>query len=620
MQPIESLCIRAPFFPPLNLFIPILHKSHLPGLLPPPPDLSDMAFEQVEDDSAPQMLNTLIIKSQMGTGKTTSFVNHINSFSGKCLVLANRRSILFSLLGKVDDMQLYANLSCKQLQAAQKLCITIESLHRLCGDRLELPLPTYDLIVIDELPATLMQLTSTTVKRRSLTMQVFQHLLYACGTLVACASDCGPEDCEFLLTLRPDRHALFVENLFAQNAERLLVYTNKNNFMEQLRICLKTQRRVYIAADELRWIKKMRQLVEELWPQARVQEYSSKTSHLAQHQDELLHPEIAWQNYDVVLTTPTITHGIDFCHSSHFSQQFYFATGRSIPPRCIIQCLRRVRTTALHLVHLYVVQHKTEKQPLTENNFDISQLKNLDWAKWKISPDTAQVMMNYSDPLTCLGVRFLNEAETKSHCQHHIMNGWKDTGGPVVMMDRCNAPLTHDMLNSQPSNEAISKSLSPPKPSMDCEGPPKQLSRSAHLPPSTAQPVKHAPISLEILSADECFSTFELFLSLVYDLGFVTILKKEWRISVLDSDYCSERQLDKACVLLAILLDTPEPQLKESFCALEKKTTIIGKLTAALKRQTVSQFGLTGYRIQRVARKYESRSKSFRSQYTLTLT
>ncbi len=396
---------------------------------------------------------TLIVKSQMGTGKSTQFINYINQLdkNNKILLLANRRSILLNLSGRslsgrsnnnqdnisiskkneiqlnqINTIQLYEKKSPEELININKLCITIESLHKLAAT--EHGLIHYTLLIIDELPATLDQILSSTVNLPRYTFAVLQHLIKTSDAVMVFSSDDRNVDIQFIKKLRsynlnsPIYHVI---NEYKEGGHIMNVFNNYNDFKLLIINKVKEENvKIYIGTDTKSFAKKIYQEINEI-NNKKIRLYSSENAALVEIKNELLNPNQYWIKYDIIIATPTITHGIDFNINDHFDCQFYYGSCKSIVPRNMIQAMKRVRSFKDKITHLYICNSEL-------NNYNNKHCYLLDsQINYIISEPNNKCIPDTLDPFTSLILAHKEELNDRKNCLQILKDIWVNQLGNI---------------------------------------------------------------------------------------------------------------------------------------------------------------------------------------------
>lgn len=352
---------------------------------------------------------TVVVKSGMGTGKSRSFLECVPMFS-RVLILANRVSVLRNL-GQRGNVKLYSEV--KDIRAEDKLLCTVESLHKLLDADGALPLP-YSLVIVDELPATLAQFLSTTVKNKRRNFEVFSHVIRSAENFAGYAADLCKLDVDVVRMLRGE---VTEWTNTKTNSPGTLKFDDKDTVCDTVREWLASGRNVYVGSDSKRLLKS---LIDSLDESVNARMYSADSTEAERR--ELSDPVTHWTKFQFVGATPIITHGVDFS-AEHFDYQAYLCSGRSIVPRAIVQSLRRVRKTTSGLT-LFALPGRLPSESMEYDLFGTTNLL-------KYVVEDGRLTLDSSDPLTLLAQRSLDEMKTRASMMEAVSEYWKEAGGHV---------------------------------------------------------------------------------------------------------------------------------------------------------------------------------------------
>ena len=123
----------------------------------------------------------IAISSPCGTGKTYTFKKLIPNFK-KILFITYRQSLAYSLYDELgsEGFKNFSELTNEGIQQSKRLIIQLDSLVRLNYKdyiTLENYLPSYDLIVVDEMEGILNYFNAKTLKRKEETYDILTRLI-----------------------------------------------------------------------------------------------------------------------------------------------------------------------------------------------------------------------------------------------------------------------------------------------------------------------------------------------------------------------------------------------------------------------------------------------------------
>ena len=144
----------------------------------------------------------IAISSAYGTGKTYTFKKLIPSFK-KILFITYRQSLANSLYDELgsEGFKNYSELTNEGIQQSKRLIIQLDSLVRLNYQdfiTLENYLPSYDLIVVDEMEGILNHFNAKTLKRKEETYDILTRLIQETKKIFCLDGDLHNRSLDFL--------------------------------------------------------------------------------------------------------------------------------------------------------------------------------------------------------------------------------------------------------------------------------------------------------------------------------------------------------------------------------------------------------------------------------------
>jgi hypothetical protein len=302
---------------------------------------------------------TLIIKSHLGTGKTTEAVKMIRQHA-RVLVLSARKSFTRFIMGDLADLASEgivfhsydeAGTHVGSLSSRDYLVCQVESLHRLEEDFAD-----YDLVVVDESETILNQFHSFTTHKENIlrNFRMFerivrgaQRVLFADAfvtqrTLIACAN------------LRDASTSLYINNNYNPYVRKATMLWKQAKttdarmpavveFGKRIMADLEAGKRVAVVWTSLTAAKTfIKNFVEKTTYKYRL--YSSESS--KKESAELTDVETHWRDLDLLCYTTAITIGVNYNpeeEEAWFDRVYLYACSRTALPRDIAQALLRCR-------------------------------------------------------------------------------------------------------------------------------------------------------------------------------------------------------------------------------------------------------------------------------------
>lgn len=294
--------------------------------------------------------NTLLVQSQMGTGKTVQLFDVIRQFS-RVLLLSARRSyssFIHSELLTVDlGFTNYMNVK-GHVSGHGKLILQVESLHRIQWEY-----EPYDLVIMDESESVLFQMNSagTHGEHHKENYEMLERVVRDAGKVIAMDAFVNIRSFTFFDHMRDRKSCVFIRNTYQPYDRRAMelcsiqgnrILPDFAGLIRQLRdFALAGKRIVFVCASKTKGKKIFELLREEGYT---VLFHSSEDS--AEEKDILLNVRTEWAKYQIVIYTTTITVGVSYSNvpvESEFDELFLYATASCALPRDIAQALLRAR-------------------------------------------------------------------------------------------------------------------------------------------------------------------------------------------------------------------------------------------------------------------------------------
>ncbi|KAJ3080397.1 hypothetical protein HK102_003088 [Quaeritorhiza haematococci] len=299
-----------------------------------------------------------VCHSPVGSGKTTRAIELIRTGRfGSVIIPTPRRSLASELTAKLNrelhDMgiqfQLYSEIDTGGMPHCPFLVIQMESLLKL--KLLSGEIPSYDLVLIDEIESVLMTFNSTTMKdgtyqdgsiarerprtnRLVNAATVFEHLVKTAGKIVVMDAFILPKTIVALKDLLGrilGRRKKLVINKYKHSDVQSVGIPNVETFQSEIADLVKAGKNVAVFSSS-------RAVAMDL------KEYLRKNSDVKiQVMKELKDVNRSWQKYQVVVYTPSITVGVSFDVPDYFHSIFVFAGTQSCTVRDMIQACFRIR-------------------------------------------------------------------------------------------------------------------------------------------------------------------------------------------------------------------------------------------------------------------------------------
>jgi hypothetical protein len=321
----------------------------------------------------------LAIKSALGSGKTTAITRYINDNNVKrVLVLSPRISFAQSIteeynesVSNGDPFVCYRKIKeKKKLINEDRLVISMQSLHYLDGIFKNSQYIPFDLLVVDESQANLVAHLSrkTNDKHLENNIYVFERLLKRSKAMVFADAFLGPKTLNFL-----DGHSIPTRVLNYKRTmtsrEAIEIKGKGDCLLDEILKSLSRDERSYCFIASKSRLTKWESKIRETYPDKSIITYTGGSS-------AEIHPKEDWIDADLIMTTSTITVGINFPIKDVFHNIFIYASSRvPISVADVFQSHYRVRHLILNRLYFYLYENFGSYKNTSYDSLE----ESLDW-------------------------------------------------------------------------------------------------------------------------------------------------------------------------------------------------------------------------------------------------
>lgn len=362
------------------------HSGHkiLPNItfsIPVPDDDTEPAFEfPLTDDTPEPEVQTeaggryvpslrgvkerlILIKAQMGAGKTTAVIDLIRSLpeDSKILWVTCRMAMAISLKGRLPDFSLYMH----EMDADRQI-VEYESMHKMTK--------VYDYIILDEIRSTLKSMTCRATNRSN-TASHADILVKLCRnstkTIMMDADlTIDPAVESFCKRAFPNEKYKFIDHKGGSLGLHI-VCVNKIEIMKRIFESTERGETIAICCGSVRKLQAIEKALGELIGPDKVAGYYAG----GPKQAEIIDVNKYWKNYKVVLYTSTITCSVSY--EGTVDRVFLIPSTRTFSPREASQMIARCRDIISKQVIVQFVKYET---PLNVDHVDefAAQMKKMD--------------------------------------------------------------------------------------------------------------------------------------------------------------------------------------------------------------------------------------------------
>lgn len=321
------------------------------------PQIIEEKYVRVEHLMSPE--KCVVVQSQLGSGKTTSSINYIDQLpnSTPIIFLTPRRSYAVSFHQRVNSenksgkqFALYMNEKLMNI-TKKHIIIQAESLHRLNIDF------SGCCVVIDEIESFLTQLTSSGTHQNHIkSINVLAKMLSSASKVLMFDAFISSKTIDFCLnfglTTKFFKYVYEQDKRIIQRVagsynktdddEKIEVVKrrtdNRDYFLNSLYCDLKNGKKIYLFCSSNSFLVEIEKFVSSRLPEIKLLSYHSQSTNRVVDAIE------EWSKVDLVLTTSTITVGINFDLHDYFDRGYIFVSAvcKNLV-RDVFQSLYRVR-------------------------------------------------------------------------------------------------------------------------------------------------------------------------------------------------------------------------------------------------------------------------------------
>ena len=285
---------------------------------------------------------TLSIKSPYDTGKTKLLEKIFIKYQPKKILwISYRKTLTNDILGSFAEKFDFKDYQNKEY-TADKLIIQLESLLKLkpnfmfIGD--EYDIPSYDLIIIDEIESILSHFDSPTFKGKS--RDVFNwmsEIIKVSKKMIVLDGDIGDRTYNFINHFGT---SINISNNIKINKRNFIIKTDTDDFYKNILNDISNNKKIVIVSMSSKKCSDMEELIKKEYPKKKILIYTGKTDD--SNKIDLKDVNENWTKCDVLIYSPTIESGVNF-DIEYFDKIYGIICLQSTSQRAFCQMLSRVR-------------------------------------------------------------------------------------------------------------------------------------------------------------------------------------------------------------------------------------------------------------------------------------
>jgi len=290
------------------------------------------------------------IHAVYNTGKTKIINKTVVEFGfKKVLIVSYRQTLTNEFHGNFKSLGFESYLD-KDYEVDRLIC-QVESLPKLLDkdgyDFIddEEEIPSYDLVIIDEIESVLSHFRSPTIDRKEGIFNLLKDIIYNSRKLLVLDGDFGNRSYNFI---RYFGDHIVVHNTIRKDFKHWIFSNNRDEFELLIEIALSKGKKVVIVSMSS---KIATYFADKYKSRFKVVVHTSKSND--KDKENLKNVNEYWIQYEIVIYSPTIESGVNF-DKPHFDQIFVILSSKSTSPRGLLQMSARVRKLTNNNVHVYL--------------------------------------------------------------------------------------------------------------------------------------------------------------------------------------------------------------------------------------------------------------------------
>lgn len=303
----------------------------------------------------------IIVKSHMGSNKTTCIRNIIDQYNPSTILILSPRQIFaknitcdFKKFNFACYLDLDSEIFTDEIEMSNRLVISMESLYKLYDTHFS---KRIDYLIIDECESCFTQFYSTTMKNRLReNVNMFEKIVKNAEKIVMTDAFLSNRTVKICNSL--GLKYTFIQNTFQpllRKAIRLPMTKLKNNkyyplaLFRKLISLLKNGYKIYFVCGSVKRLTEFEEMVKKEIKDIRYKIYHAESKNFADFENV----DKTWSECQLVMTTTTITVGINYYREYFDYAALYGVSGGGLV-RDLFQALMRVRNLIKNTIYYSV--------------------------------------------------------------------------------------------------------------------------------------------------------------------------------------------------------------------------------------------------------------------------
>jgi len=382
-----------------------------------------------------ELAPTVIVHAAMKMGKTKKLKQHIGKhYNDQSVIrfISFRQTFSNSIKSNFSDFDLYTDINGDI--NSRRVIIQVESLWRLiCID-------APDLLVLDECESIFEQFDSGLGGQLGLNFATMQWLLRHSRRVILMDAYITNRSINIIGKMRGGE-VVYHRNTFSRDIDIQFNFTvDQATWLSKLSEYVGAGKRIAIPVNSLTDGKSIQQFLIDKYPKINSKIYSSETL-ASEKREHFSDVNKYWQQYDVLIYTPTLTAGVSF-EIQHFDYIFGAFSDKSCGAEVCMQMIGRVRNVICGQIYLYINasgNNLPDTRQQIANSLELRRahmMRGIDTAHLSFEiTATGSIKYHNTDYYTLWVENTLSRNLSKNYFLQRMINLCKSTCGKLAAMD-----------------------------------------------------------------------------------------------------------------------------------------------------------------------------------------
>lgn len=392
----------------------------------PKPKAKELTVEQEYISLSLPDTKALLVRSAMGTGKSTALEKIIEQHTGSLLIITHRKSLGRSMAKRYGTAY-YEDFenNLEELQKQSRLVICLDSIWKLETTR------HFELVILDEVEQVLAHAMGETIRKKRRTAEVIEwlrHFITRANRVLMLDADLGELTRNYAERYLGAENITAITNTYKALCKKVVLYNVQADAQSNLMERAGAGEKLYVATNSKDKALALSRMLQEAYPELKIMTITSDNSCSEEGQDFILHINERIEEYDVVIASPSIGTGISI-DNKYFDRVFLFGEAGITTHFDLWQQAMRVRHTYRQELHVWI-SPKAEQAEVSPLSLEAKCL-----AQWRetglqvgIAPDNtlyskdddyvwlwARVRAMQNNSMNDLQANFIRLAERRGH-------------------------------------------------------------------------------------------------------------------------------------------------------------------------------------------------------------